>query len=80
MSFYDFYAAWDTPIEGDKTSYLSKRSGILAQAAPNIGPMFWEEIKGADGIVRQLQWTARVEGSFDTPNGRTSPPSRFPLI
>lgn len=33
--------------------------------------MFWEEIKGADGIVRQLQWTARVEGSFDTPNGST---------
>jgi len=30
---------------------------------------FWEEIKGADGVVRQLQWTARVEGSFDVPNG-----------
>ena len=51
----------------------AKRTGILAQAAPNIGPMFWEEIKGADGIVRQLQWTARVEGSFDTPNGSTHP-------
>lgn len=24
----------------------------------------WDEIKGKDGIVRQLQWTARVEGSL----------------
>jgi cellobiose dehydrogenase (acceptor) len=48
---------------------VDHRTGILAQAAPNIGPMFWEEIKGADGIIRQLQWTARVEGSFGTPNG-----------
>lgn len=24
--------------------------------------MFWEEIRGADNIVRQLQYTARVEG------------------
>lgn len=24
---------------------------------------FWDEIKGPDGIVRQLQWTARVEGN-----------------
>jgi hypothetical protein len=73
VAFYDFYAAWTAPIEADKDAYLNKRTGILAQAAPNIGPMFWEEIKGADGIVRQLQWTARVEGSFDTPNGSMSP-------
>ena len=39
VSFYDFYAAWTDPIAADKTSYLSKRTGILAQAAPNIGPM-----------------------------------------
>lgn len=37
--FYDFYAAWDTPIEADKDSYLGNRTGILTQAAPNIGPM-----------------------------------------
>lgn len=37
--FYDFYEAWNTPIEGDKSSYLQNRSGILAQAAPNIGPL-----------------------------------------
>ncbi|RYP53579.1 hypothetical protein DL768_001443 [Monosporascus sp. mg162] len=67
--FYDFYEAYDDPIPADKNMYLDKRSGILAQAAPNIGPLFWEEIKGADGVVRQLQWTARVEGSLDTPNG-----------
>lgn len=37
--FYDFYEAWDDPIPEDKTDYLSNRTGILAQAAPNIGPM-----------------------------------------
>lgn len=62
VSFYDFYAAWKAPIESDKTAYLSKRSGILAQSAPNIGPLAWEVVKGSDGIDRQLQWTARVEG------------------
>ncbi|KAI1373926.1 carbohydrate-binding module family 1 protein [Hypoxylon crocopeplum] len=67
--FYDFYEAWDAPNITDKDLYLSSRSGILAQAAPNIGPRFWDEIKGDDGIVRQLQWTARVEGSAGTPNG-----------
>lgn len=37
--FYDFYEAWDTPNADDEAAYLDKRSGILAQAAPNIGPM-----------------------------------------
>lgn len=62
ISFYDFYEAWDTPIPADKDLYLSKRSGILAQSAPNIGPLAWEVIKGSDGIDRSIQWTARVEG------------------
>jgi cellobiose dehydrogenase (acceptor) len=31
--------------------------------------MFWDEITGADGITRQLQWTARVEGSLGAANG-----------
>jgi cellobiose dehydrogenase (acceptor) len=56
VQFYDFYAAWDTPIESDKEQYLSKyyftifrshmlmsctedRSGMLAQVAPNLGPI-----------------------------------------
>ncbi|KAK4155189.1 cellobiose dehydrogenase [Chaetomidium leptoderma] len=77
VAFYDFYEAWTNPIVADKNSYLSKRTGILAQAAPNIGPMFWEEIKGADGVVRQLQWTARVEGSLDTPNGHSMTMSQY---
>jgi hypothetical protein len=36
--------------------------------------MFWEEIIGADGIARSLQWTARVEGngSPEAPNGSKS--------
>ena len=36
----------------------------MAQAAPNIGPVFFDEIEGADGITRSLQWTARVEASL----------------
>ncbi|KAK7998404.1 F-box domain-containing protein [Apiospora arundinis] len=67
--FYDFYEAFDKPNTTDKDMYLGGRSGILAQAAPNIGPMMWDEIKGADGIVRQMQWTSRVEGSAGVANG-----------
>ncbi|KAI2620597.1 carbohydrate-binding module family 1 protein [Hypoxylon sp. NC1633] len=75
--FYDFYEAWDNPNTTDKDLYLDSRSGILAQAAPNIGPMFWDEIKGDDGVVRQLQWTARVEGSDGTPNGYAMTMSQY---
>ncbi|AEO64604.1 06cbdded-7847-4769-a7b4-f9d23bb02f56 [Thermothielavioides terrestris] len=60
--FYDFYQAWDSPIPADENSYLKNRTGILAQAAPNIGPMMWDQVTPSDGIVRQLQWTCRVEG------------------
>ncbi|KAK5663896.1 hypothetical protein OQA88_105 [Cercophora sp. LCS_1] len=77
VKFYDFYEAWTSPNTTDTSKYLNGRSGILAQAAPNIGPMFWEEIKGADGIVRQLQWTARVEGSLDVPNGYAMTMSQY---
>lgn len=28
----------------------------------DIGPVFFDEITATDGAVRQLQWTARVEG------------------
>jgi cellobiose dehydrogenase (acceptor) len=44
-------------------AYLNGRTGILTQSAPNFGPMFWEIIKGSDGINRHLHWQARVEGS-----------------
>jgi cellobiose dehydrogenase (acceptor) len=63
VSFYDFYQAWTEPFEDDKELYLEKRSGILAQSAPNIGPVAWEVVKGSDGIDRSIQWTARVEPS-----------------
>lgn len=63
VSFYDFYEAWTDPIASDKKAYLESRSGILAQSAPNIGPLAWEVIKGSDGKDRQFQWTARVEGT-----------------
>ncbi|KAF2841371.1 carbohydrate-binding module family 1 protein [Patellaria atrata CBS 101060] len=62
VTFYDFYEAWTDPIPEDKDRYLANRTGILTQAAPNIGPVFWEEISGSDGVTRQLQYTARVEG------------------
>jgi cellobiose dehydrogenase (acceptor) len=62
VSFYDFYAAYDDPIEADAEKYLDARSGILAQSAPNLATVFWHEVEGDDGITRQIQWTARVEG------------------
>ncbi|KAN0105813.1 cellobiose dehydrogenase protein [Hyaloscypha variabilis] len=71
VSYYDWPAAWLTPIPGDEQSYLQNRTGPLAQAAPNIGPIFWEEILGPDGIVRHMQWQARVEGSNGIPNGNS---------
>ncbi|KAK4156344.1 cellobiose dehydrogenase [Chaetomidium leptoderma] len=64
--FYDYYGAWNKPIVSDTELYLADRIGPLAQAAPNIGPIFWEIIKGSDGISRHLQWQARVEGTLNT--------------
>ncbi|KAI1486834.1 hypothetical protein F5X96DRAFT_673238 [Biscogniauxia mediterranea] len=64
--FYDFYGAWEEPVVSDTETYLNNRTGILAQAAPNLGPIFWEIIKGADGIDRHLHWQARVEGSTNS--------------
>ncbi|EHA53095.1 hypothetical protein MCOR27_009274 [Pyricularia oryzae] len=75
--FYDFYEAWTSPNPADKDAYLSKRSGILAQAAPNIGPLFFDQIRGADGKTRHIQWTARVEGSLGAPNGKTMTMSQY---
>jgi cellobiose dehydrogenase (acceptor) len=75
--FYDFYAAYTNPNTTDENLYLNNRYGILTQAAPNIGPMFWDEITGADGVVRQLQWTARVEGSDGTPSGTAMTMSQY---
>ncbi|KAJ8123784.1 hypothetical protein ONZ43_g345 [Nemania bipapillata] len=75
--FYDFYEAWTSPIPSDRSAYLSKRSGILAQSAPNIGPVFWEEVKGADGKTRQFQWTARIEGADQTGSNNTMIMSQY---
>lgn len=75
--FYDFYAAYTDPNVTDENLYLDERYGILTQAAPNIGPMFWDEIKGADGVTRQLQWTSRVEGSDGTPSGKAMTMSQY---
>ncbi|KAE8139037.1 hypothetical protein BDV38DRAFT_281595 [Aspergillus pseudotamarii] len=75
--FYDFKAAYKTPIESDATSYLNDRTGIFAQAAPNIGPIIFDEVTGSDGIKRQIQWTARVEGGHDTPDGHAMTISQY---
>ncbi|RPA87987.1 hypothetical protein BJ508DRAFT_202535 [Ascobolus immersus RN42] len=61
---YDFYAAWDAPIPADKSLYLNQRAGPLAGAAPAPNTMMWDQVTGSDGVVRNLQWTARVEGSL----------------
>lgn len=50
-------------VESKLLTKLDSRTGPLAQAAPDIGPMMWEEVTGPDGIVRQFQWTSRVEAS-----------------
>jgi cellobiose dehydrogenase (acceptor) len=71
ISYYDWPAAWDTPIAADASAYLTKRTGPLTQAAPNIGPMMWDEVTGPDGILRQFQWTSRVEGSNGVPSGNS---------
>ncbi|KAI0388725.1 hypothetical protein F5Y17DRAFT_474158 [Xylariaceae sp. FL0594] len=75
--FYDFYEAWTNPIPSDKSAYLGRRTGILTQSAPNIGPVFWEEIKGADGIVRAIEWTARIEGADQTGSNKTMIMSQY---
>ncbi|SPQ20628.1 329ee128-7337-45ed-9a72-e5f65c2d5f11 [Thermothielavioides terrestris] len=64
--FYDYYGAWSKPIASDAQQYIANRSGPLAQAAPNLGPIAWQIIKGSDGISRHIQWQARVEGSKST--------------
>lgn len=45
--FYDYYAAWRSPIASDAETYLANRTGPFAQAAPNIGP-----------IVRQVEFSS----------------------
>lgn len=65
VSFYDFYAAYNTPITADKDRYLDNLTGILTQSAPNLSVLFWQEIEGEYGITRQLQWTVRVESGHD---------------
>ncbi|RDW73920.1 cellobiose dehydrogenase protein [Coleophoma crateriformis] len=77
VKYYDWLAAWDTPNTTDSTNYLNSRTGPFAQAAPNIGPMFWEEIECSDGITRQLQYTARVEGSEGEASGTTMTLSQY---
>ncbi|CZT21382.1 related to cellobiose dehydrogenase [Ramularia collo-cygni] len=63
VTSYDFYGAYEKPIVSDVDRFLANRTGMLTQSAPNLATVFWQEITGADGITRQLQWTARGEGS-----------------
>lgn len=61
---YDFYAAYDNPPQADKDAYLNHRAGILSNAAPGIPLVLYDQVVGTDGIPRQIQWTARAEGSL----------------
>lgn len=64
VTAYDFYGAYDDPIEADKELYLDSRAGIFATAAPGPNTMLWQSFIASDGITRQLQWTVRAEGSL----------------
>ncbi|KAL3471067.1 hypothetical protein BJX99DRAFT_263593 [Aspergillus californicus] len=75
--FYDFYGAWDDPVEEDMNSYLNNRTGPLAQSAPNVNPVFFDQVTGPDGITRQLQYQARVEGSHGIADGHTMAISQY---
>lgn len=77
VQFYDFYGAYDNPIPSDKNKYLDSRTGILAQSAPNLAAVFWQEITGADGIVRQMQYTARVESARGIKNNQSMTISQY---
>ncbi|KAI0521074.1 cellobiose dehydrogenase [Xylaria bambusicola] len=59
---YDWHGAYVKPVASDAEAYLANRTGILTQAAPNLGPIFWEIIPGADGVERHLHWQARADG------------------
>ncbi|PGH11401.1 hypothetical protein AJ79_04902 [Helicocarpus griseus UAMH5409] len=75
--FYDFYAAYDDPIPEDRDMYLDSRSGILAQAAPNMNPFFFRTLTGDDGIERTFQYSARVEGALGEDNNNTMTISQY---
>ncbi|EME43210.1 hypothetical protein DOTSEDRAFT_153605 [Dothistroma septosporum NZE10] len=77
VTAYDWYGAYDRPITADEDKYLDSRSGILAQSAPNLAAVFWQEIEGADGITRQLQWTARVESSHSIKSNNSMTISQY---
>ena len=61
---YDFYGAYNNPRPADRDLYLSQRAGVLTSSAPGPRTMFWESVIPSDGTPRQLQWTARAEGSL----------------
>ncbi|PNS17843.1 Cellobiose dehydrogenase [Sphaceloma murrayae] len=75
--FYDFYGAWSSPSTADRSAYLNDRVGILAQSAPNIGPIFFDVVTPSDGIARQMQWTARVEGAVGFPDNTSMVLSQY---
>ncbi len=65
MNTYDWYGAYTDPIPSDEAAYINSRSGIFTDAAPAVNTMAWQSFTGAsDGVIRQTQWTIRVEGSL----------------
>jgi cellobiose dehydrogenase (acceptor) len=61
---YDFDTAYTNPPEADKELYFDSRSGVFSTASPGIPLVLYDQINGTDGILRQIQWTARAENSM----------------
>jgi cellobiose dehydrogenase (acceptor) len=105
--FYDFYAAYNSPVAADKDAYLSSpplytelksrtntvcreqnrhidascaQPGADRKRMPSLGCHIglltgfqaWTQHTPSDGIVRHIQWQARIEGNtkstVSTPN------------
>jgi cellobiose dehydrogenase (acceptor) len=64
ITHYDFDTAYTSPPEADKELYLDSKSGVFSTASPGIPLVLYDQINGTDGILRQIQWTARAENSM----------------
>jgi len=71
ITHYDFYGAYDDPIPADAQKYLNQRAGQLAESAPNCNTVFFQNVMGSDGRIKQFQWTARKESSLGIPGNNT---------
>lgn len=57
LTLYDY----NDPLESDKTSYLSKRTGVLAQGYQRL--LFWNSFVGSDNKTRYIQGTTSASAN-----------------